>query len=103
MAYTIRNSRFGTNTEAGSPHGEGQPGGSVFREPLYPAGPWFEGEWTLWLEHVVDHKTAKNGYWLAWYDEKRRSQNQSQRVLKLGNLINLGHKLINVPEAKLGK
>lgn len=64
--YTCANRRFRTDIAKGEPHGQHPSRGSVFREPL--AGSQDEGEYSLWLEHVVATDDPNDEcYWLMWY------------------------------------
>lgn len=66
--FTCINSRYRTNTAIGEPHGDASAArGSVFREPLIE-----DGEYSLWLEHVVANREPDDRcYWLMWYRSGR--------------------------------
>lgn len=81
MAFTNKNSRYETNTEKGHPHGTGNPGGSVFKEPIFIDG------YSLWLEHVIDIETRRDDlYWLMWYDAHGRSTTKVSGILSREDL-----------------
>jgi hypothetical protein len=68
--YTCCNARFRTDTSKGNAHGQQSSRGSVFREPL--AGSQDPGEYSLWLEHVIDTADpTEECYWLMWYRNGR--------------------------------
>jgi hypothetical protein len=64
LSYTCANARFRTNIKKGSPHrSDSGHRGSVFSEPLAQSDGY-----SLWLEHVIDHRSSDEYYWLMWYD-----------------------------------
>ena len=66
--YTCANYSYRTNITKGEPHGEHPTLGSVFAEPL--AGSQAEGEFSLWLEHVIPNDDPDHEcYWLMWYED----------------------------------
>lgn len=67
VPFTCENSRFVTNRDKGTVHGElGAARGSVFNDPLYQ-----DSSMSLWLEHVYDKQDGwDNIYWLMLYDAR---------------------------------
>lgn len=65
LDFTCENRRFKTDTTQGFEHyaGHGYKG-SVTELPLYD-----DGEYSLWLEHVVDKINGNNCYWFMWYND----------------------------------
>lgn len=57
--FSCENTRYKTDL---SKHvADGRPG-SVLPFALYSSG-----EYSLWLEHVIEKKNSKHVYWLMWY------------------------------------
>ena len=68
MAWFCKNDRYETNSNKGHSHGEGNPKGSVFRDPLSGI---VGQDYTLWVEHISQHKDPNwEGFWLMWYSPK---------------------------------
>lgn len=91
MPFTCENRRYCTNIAKGHPHGSGQPGGSVFPDPI------FEDGYSLWLEHVIEPATGDEAYWLMWYDKNGKPTLRSSGVLNKADLRVLANKLIEIP------
>ena len=88
MAFRNKNGKYETNTEKGYPHGEGRPGGSVFKEPIFMDG------YSLWLEHVIEPRSGRDDlYWLMWYDANGRSTTRVSGILSREDLKVLLSKL----------
>ncbi len=62
--YSCENRRYKTNLKKGFSHGSlAATLGSVFTDALINTG-----DYSLWLEHVVETDTEEEIYWLMWYD-----------------------------------
>ena len=65
MAWECQNDRYKTATGLGHPHGTGNPGGSVFPEPI--SGTPGKTS-TLWLEYAEPlDEEGDPVFWLMWY------------------------------------
>lgn len=65
VKFTCENSRFRTDLQKGySPVSRSGTRGSVTEEALYN-----DGEYSFWLEHIVEKKTEKNLFWFMWYKD----------------------------------
>lgn len=64
LDFTCENRRFKTDISQGFAHyARHNHKGSVTPLPLYD-----DGEYSLWLEHVVDKTNGNTCYWFMWYN-----------------------------------
>lgn len=66
--FTCKNARFHTDIASGFPHLNSGICGSALPGPLAQSG-----DFTLWLEHVVDERSPNPDrgplFWLMWYQD----------------------------------
>jgi hypothetical protein len=89
MNFTCENKGFMTDVKRGFPHGKGNAKGSVFPEPLFD-----NGQYSLWLEHVLNRDDNSECFWLMWY-QKGQSTIAASGVFSKSDILNVGRKLLD--------
>ena len=64
LDFTCKNKRFSTDIQTGHEHlsGHGYKGSAT------PRALFEDGDYSLWLEHVIDLQNGNKCYWLMWYN-----------------------------------